>query len=757
MPETILRFDDTPGIPNVKRTQRVYFRELWNTSWTEELHLWCDEVTWSVLPTMPTASLIYHYGDILQPGETSFGRFLRQELTRLFIKIEYESEVEGEPLEWIGIIEANNDQLGGSRITYKPTSPTDFEPVATGDQYFTAYGMEWLLATHQITSAVVDGASGDLTTDTPPAFNHNGIANKKPGALAFSNNPDDAEHWSSLNIVAYLLKHQTPKDASGTRIIEFLPFAADIPNWDKPELRQQGATTYELITQLVNQRRGVGGYFLNVADTIELRTDTFTATEISIPLPEADPLKANGRQLHLIFDNDSQTSATLKTSAVELYDQVIYRGERRRSVGSFSVHGDGTIAPGWEYPLEQKYQDGGSGASGYAAAGTKEKRRIDEAARGDSTLSNVFNYFRIPKTWERKVGDGEGGSKSPMFPVTDEFGLIASEPAFVFYPEMRIEQTTPLIEGVDYSGDKIANATFVLPSTERSEAPPAAWAKVPGKQPAEWRLVSDIGLNADLEITDTKNEFYRWSASIRIPADGKGLHLDVHGAPKHVLDAKGFTYADSDEKLGEWSYRDTSAGIIFTLSIPDDRYCEGRWPETVESSKSYVKRKLLQADGFRKDYVAPNTVVGVNAAGQLQRSDGGYIPRQSDSDDQHKLTAAAKIAAIYYTSEHRILSLSTYRLQPFSKLRLAALITQIGDPAYGETLPVNSPVTEIRISSPLGTPESSEAARMDVMTWAGEIDPLLLAPIEPSDEHSRPTAAGLASGAFSSSQVAGAR
>jgi hypothetical protein len=44
----------------------------------------------------------------------------------------------------------------------------------------------------------------------------------------------------------------------------------------------------------------------------------------------------------------------------------------------------------------------------------------------------------------------------------------------------------------------------------------------------------------------------------------------------------------------------------------------------------------------------------------------------------------------------------------------------------------------------MGDLNSSEAPRMDVMTWAGELDPLLVAPLEPTDDHSRPAAVGLA-------------
>lgn len=757
----IIRFEPS-GVAARAKNQRVYTRAIWGAAWDEETHLWCDELSLSVFPSMSTASLVWLYGDVLQPGSSLFARFAKKDLQRLFVKIEYDSEVEGEPIRWVGVIELGNDRLGGSRIA-SPRPGVPASAVSTGDQYFTAYGLEWLLANFYILTAKVDASGVTEYTDTPPVFNHRGLPNKAPGLPAFSNDPDNAEFWSTREIVDYLLAEQTPRTRIGSLEVPFNLVTFNLPDWDRPELQQQGATTYELLTQLINPRRGYAGWVTEASDIAELHTDTFTETSITIPLPAASDLPANAKPVHLIFDDDDQTSATVKESSVELYAQVIVRGERRRSVGSFSAHADSTIEKGWTDDEESAYQAGGSQTPGYAGSGTKEKRRLDELARGDAKLSHVYSYFRIPKDWDRKVGDGEGGTKNPLFPKPGMLGGIDTKPAFVFYPDMRVEQTMPLLEGVDYAGDAIANATYDVPEDERIESAPLAFMKVPGK--TEWRLVTSHAKAADLEITETADEFNRWSAAVRIPPNGKGVHLDVHGAPKHVLDGSGFTYLDADEKLGKWSYSSGAAGLIFTLSIPDDRYCEGRWPADAvmpAGEESYVQRKVIYADGFRKDYVAPKTVVRVDAAGSLQRSTGGFIPKEAPDDDEHKLTAAAKLASVYYLAEHHVLSLASYRLQPASRFRLGSLVIKVGDPAFSSAMTINSPITEITISSPLGSLDNSTAPQMRVSTWAGELDPLLVAPLEPTTEGGRGTSAirttsvtpfpGIASGGAGGSQ-----
>ena len=252
---------------------------------------------------------------------------------------------------------------------------------------------------------------------------------------------------------------------------------------------------------------------------------------------------------------------------------------------------------------------------------------------------------------------------------------------------------------------------------------------MPGEE--RWIRADEIGKNADLEIIKVKSEFNRWSATVRVPPDSKGVYLDVHGAPRHVIEAMGFSYLDTDEKLGKWSYSGSDGGMIVTLSIPDDRYCEGRWPVDVESASSYTLRKVIYAGAaFRKDYVAPGTVIGVTPGGELKRSTGGFIPKEAADDDEHQLAAGAAVAAAWYTVQHQVLSLDTVRIKTRDELDVGYMVAEVGEHTVGtgHRKTINSPVTEIRISSPIGKPGQTAPIRMTLTTWAGELDPLLLPP-----------------------------
>jgi hypothetical protein len=62
---------------------------------------------------------------------------------------------------------------------------------------------------------------------------------------------------------------------------------------------------------------------------------------------------------------------------------------------------------------------------------------------------------------------------------------------------------------------------------------------------------------------------------------------------------------------------------------------------------------------------------------------------------------------------------------------LGDMIETLGDPAVagGNNQTLNSPVTEIKISWPKGTPDSTPAPTMSFTTFAGELEPVPFGPV----------------------------
>lgn len=721
---------------------RVYTRVHWADPWVEVSYLHCEEAVWSAAPSMPTATLKWIYGEVAREDQTAFAEAGKKGYNRRFVKIEIDTEGGGLTWEWYGMIELENDIMGGAQVA-APDS------IASGVQIFTAFGLAKLLAELEVRTAYVAKGTETEVTEIPPVFNRGGRPNRSTakisGAYVFSGDPDDAEFWSSRDICEYLLRYQTPTDKDGTRELVFgvedtATHATVVPDWDRPVLPQEGMTVYSLLDQLANRRRLLlWQLIVDGSDEVKLRTDTMVASAVSLSLPGASPIPANDAQRHLIFDEDQLTSGCVRTSDVDFVHQVIVRGARRRSVGSFSIT-DGSCEEGWTSDEEDEYSLGATQEPGFNDLEPKDKERRHTEVRSKPELEHVFSLFRIPKSWDRFVRNGEGGAANALFPVAG-----STDPFPVYYPDMFVEQSLPLLEQVDYRDSNIPSGSITEPAEgERTERAPLVVLKIPGtSSPVRWIAADQIGVSSDKEIT-APEEFRRFSVAVRVPRESKGIRLDVHGAPRHVLDGLGFDDLPEDVRLGEWSFG-LDGGMIITLSLPDDRYCEGVSPSAIAGDdRGVVRRKIISAgDGYRKDYVAPGTVVAVDSSGALLRSDGGFIPHEHDNDDESKLTAAAQIAASWYTVQHFVLCLKTKRIKEPADLDVGDLVTTIGDataPGEGHSRTLNSPVTEVKISIPLGMPDAPSEPEMTVTTWAGELDPLLL---EPPD-----TAASAAGGDF---------
>jgi hypothetical protein len=716
---------------------RVYTRAHWNETWQRIDHLQCLEAVWCCAPTLPTATLAWRYGSISQIDEPGFIWYAKKSnVSRLFVKIEIDMYREYEWHEWqtktwYGAIDLNDDTLWGARDAAGAFS--------SGEQLFTAYGLEKLLADHWILHSYFDGS----TTKTARAltFNDGGHANRslsKDGSYVFASDPDWSEHWSSADVVEYLLALQTPRDNGDAIRIPFaLDSAHNIPTWDRPELAQEGQTTYSLIERVINRKRLLL-WWLEVEspeeeedpDNVVLHTETLVARDVIVPLPGASAIPANAHQKRLLFNQDQLTVAVLRDDSVQRYDQVVCRGARRRSVGSFSVT-DATIEPGWVAADETAYEEGASGSAGYAGLGTKEKQKKNRDARDVPKLERVFSFFRLPTTWNKKVKNGEGGDANPLFPAAD--GGAAGEP--IYFPTLAFEQSLPLIKGIDYSGDAVKNGTYEEPKRDREELSSLVFLKRQETRydtTVRWVDAETLAdtLTAEESNSDANNRF---SASVRVPPDSRGVFVRVHGGVgQHAIATADFTRLPVDEHPGGYNFRD---GMILTLSLPDDRHVEGVWPATPPANVDAIRKLVIDAgDGYRKDYVAPGTVVGAKNDGSLLRSTGGHIPKVSPDDDEARLKALAKIAAAWYCVTHFVLRLETKRLR--TDIAIGDLVTEIGDPAAvnGHHHVINSPVTEIGVR----IPRDGGDPVMLVLTWAGELDPLQIMPVAPRSKLTPP-------------------
>lgn len=720
----------------------VYTRSKWSTAWVLNARLIPTEITWSVAPTLPVATFDFHYGEVFLPTDSQFQEVRKAwgaDLVGSFVKVVYHSDIVSEngtalspeyaSRSWYGVISEAHDELGGvSNSTGK----------ASGKLTIVAYGMEKLLADHAIVESFAEDKDGfGVTVGIPFDFNRQGprsivgnrSADKIGKSYVFGAKPSTNQTWSSRDILEYLIQYQTPTNETAAKAVLFdLKMPPGIPtDKDSPTIKTENATTYSIISQILDRRR-VTMWWVEVdeaTNTCQIKADSMVATPV---VGDKLSIPANTKQINLKFDNDQLTNVVINNSELPTVNQVVAQGPRIRCAGTFCYHEE-NIEAGWTSKQEEAYEAGGSPHP--ANTPTKRKQTRNDAARRSPMLENVYSLFQIPESWNQKVGDGLG-SFFPLFVDADKDDKPQKMQCF---SELFIEQSLPLLEGVDYTWSKILAGAVPLTFGNNEEMRPFVMFRKPWTT-SPIRYQNAEGSVAVVETTNAK-ENPRLSCYVTIPQMTRSIRLKVQGEPQHAIAFSDFSGQAEDPKVGEFDWKNA----YFTISFESQFRTEGKWPEVLSPNDAIRRKYIYGGDQFYMHYVAPSTVVGIDADGVLQVSAGGHIPALGgDLDPRKPLKDIAKIAAAWYTVEHFVLSIDSYRLKPAGDIPLGALIIEAGgggvanpidssDPGHLQT--VNAPVTQITFFLPSTPGDVQQPARMKIKTWAGELDAMEFAGVKP--------------------------
>jgi len=696
-------------------TYTVYLKQYWGGSWVEEQYLYPAQVEWRAAPTIPTATLApRYYGRGLRDDKTTWELIERlADKRRWFVKIVFDVHTLGgvsDDLEWYGILDVDSDRLLGVRRNPDDRSST----YESGEQELTCYGMAILLARHKITSSYWMDSDTHEThrVDIAPDFNANGEGNRSTPTGVYSSTFSDVirqpdESWSTREIVRYLLAYQVPHDTNDIASVIYSLEDPDqlLPDWDTPVIPQFGRTTLEVLSDLFPPSHLLG-YYLDVeveptsgGDIVLLKP--FTYLENDLQLTDGI-MPANPRQFTVNFETDPDTHAMIRTDSVQQFDQVIYRGARRRSCCSMNLLTDRNIEIGWNLSRppgsQAEYEDGASTDPSYpAATEIDERQRADAEARSADIFTHIFSRFVISLAWTGYAHNGYDGlpasssdPKYPVFPVDGDESAV-----YDFNPrELRFLPSLPLLDGHDYEtipDDWTEITTYT--DGPWAELPPVVFSPLPeddtvGDANKRWVQLDRNAEAADVEAGDDAQS-RTWSAEIEVLENDRSLLLKVHGAPQHAIAYGQFTPQahEADLKWGEYDYYD----FVFLVAIEDQRYCEGRYPpdEDLDRSLSYVRtHEVDMGDGYKLDYLVPGTLVGLEPdTGNPITSTGGYI-----RDDRPQLEQMAEMAYAYLGVERRGLTIQTHRIN--SALKIGDYITQIGS---NHTHTINACVTAITL------------------------------------------------------------
>ncbi len=184
-----------------------------------------------------------------------------------------------------------------------------------------------------------------------------------------------------------------------------------------------------------------------------------------------------------------------------------------------------------------------------------------------------------------------------------------------------------------------------------------------------------------------------------------GLFIDVHGGPQHIIASAEFSPADSDDSSDSDTYADWK-DIRCTIFCEFDQHCEVKYPsEELTTDSDVVRELIIDQPHYRLDYLAPGTVVGVDKAGAVITTDGGYV-----RDDRGPMRDIARSAFAWYGQTREAITIVQKNL--VCDRQIGELITYIGSAT--NQVAVNSVITKIVFDLLNGT--------VTVNTQYGELD-----------------------------------
>lgn len=644
-------------------TQQVYFRRSWTAQWELRRDIWCERVQFAVAPQIGTGKFELRYGVGMLPDETNFAivspLFDAQltELDQLKVVMTFPG---GGTVAWYGVVGSQDAMPDG-------TLQTNLGPAPKGVQYFTAHELTWLLTREPIRTAWIEVEGGEAQIGRGLTFNERvsdgpfgglglsrSTGNGPRGVPIFAKDPWDARAWSAWDIIDHVMAYHVPKgdNPNAPTIPAFFRSPSDLEPLKAlaPTVDSDNKSVWEILTQILDRRRLLAIWCNAGDDGIGLELVRFNEDPITLYSADGQALilPANPNQIAVDLRARQDASAYTVLAESQKVSQVVVRGARR--TGTFTVSKmDDTLEEDWLPADETEYDAAASNQSGYATMKWSEKRQANDLVRRRDKLQRVYSWFRVPATWDGKAGNGEGGgAKRPVFPVLDQnTGNPTTTTTNYWRRDLRFDHETPLFTDADYAADDPGEVDAEPPvgsSPERMR--PFCLVQI---APDQWQYFDKLARSQEFDQLTANGA--RYSGNLRVRKDALGLQVELSGAPKYKLAKDSFTpLADVDEEP-DYNWK---TDLLFTATAVCDEHVEIRLPPN-PAVGDVARRKYLDVPEARLDYLAPNTVVGIDAAGALERTPAGGFLR----DDRWLLRNVAEVAWRWYSVSRRSATITT--------------------------------------------------------------------------------------------------
>ena len=623
-------------------------------------------------PEIGSAQFVYHFGEIKREDSTNFTFFTAPDLRDFFVRILLQDEGSPPYVAWNGVI-ADENAIFESHVENE------------GDVVINAYGLGHIIDRIEIDITFVNEGTNENVIQRPMDFN----LRSKRGATLLGNrsdNPDstgfafrfskDDSVWTNHNIVEYLLEHFSPLDC-----LWFLAGQQDELRKIKDVHSLHGKTLWQAMNQLIDRRDGLTFDVRLIGDLIFLWISTVSDVPITFG---SKTLAANANPVFFVhptapaFDH-IPGSLPVRFTTLNKYDEVIVRGNQFKVVATFA-YDDKTLVRGWTDSLEDEYKDGAGG----------DDADLNDVARGNDRLSDVYRTHLVPPDWDHNAGLGFGGPKFNISLRSLADGTVTNNTAFSNI-DKRFLKWLPFEEGVDYS--KNPPVRFHVAKTEPDLRRPFA-------------LIDDLADSPEHDATNQLHFVHRTaqaipgggripSASVRILDHQFGFHLVMN--PNHSYGLDHFMDVGVNFLDGAKVSNHSSVFDYFTLKFIGffeiDRFVEVR--QLISGASDAGKKLTIRVPGAEFWFVASGSIIDLDKDGVQVVYGGPDFLR----DDRDLLEAVMAFVLAWYGVERNAVQM------PFKKMGLfvplGAMLLSINTGVISQ--PVRTVVTRRRINYRAGT------------------------------------------------------
>jgi hypothetical protein len=603
--------------------------EYWGAAWMRWNWLYPSMATVAIAPSVGQAMFSYSYGAIRRVDRISIEQYDPIQIL--------------DAATYIRVIELNTGRIWWTGIIDHESLAPAGGTTGTGDQQFGAWELSHLLERAEIDWAQAENSAGNIVEiDWVPTINKRDTVKVQRGNRSSQQNSDRifsfsdyGALWSNLDVVQMLLELYVSED--GPPFVLGGQYEALGAFHDTIDL--EGMTVWQALNRLIDRRRGFGFVPLVGAQKVTLYVFTTVDADFRVGgvMVPANPLVTSFNLDHRI---EIKSCSVVRSNSVRA-DQITVIGKRILSCFT-AAQADGTLEDDWSDDAYVGYVNGASRKSGYYDLTDAEKEEVNDTVRGSDQFAAVFARQRIPRNWDGLAGNGEGGTRYPALPVCSDLGIVSVAAGAPFTPmDKKIESWLPLQHEHDYS--------VGVPASQRDPKLMRPFAMVKDEEFGAWHMVENPG--------PALKEDGACASVVLYPS---GLALGINASPNHV-----YGLGEFDPETAQPTGTEPKLRLSKTLATVA-MYTDSALRVNLNRAGvgGILKRKLIRVPDAEYWYMAPGTVVGLGADGDVKRVTNGMVLR----DDSDRLWEVATQAYAWFGQERRAVMCDMRSLQVIGTL-----------------------------------------------------------------------------------------